>query len=591
MGRWLTRSYVVDSDGPALPALRELDRKHSLVFLPNHRSYLDPLVLRSALGSHGFSPNYVLGGINLALWPLSELGRRAGPDLHPPVDPRRPGLPGDAASLPRLPAAPTREPGVVLRGRPDPHRQAPPAQDGRAQVAGRRVPGQRGLRRRRAAGAGRDRLRPAARGLRAVARGGRRQEDPREPDLGGALRPRPVAPARPRARALRPHALPARRPRGGDHPGRLGRGLRGGPAGRVRGRAPDQRGHPDHAVGAGDLRAARQRRPGDDAAGDAGRPRPAADLRAQAPAAAHLRRRPRPARGPEPGAAHPGPRGRGRGVRRRPRARLRDRPGPRPRGRLLPQHRDPLLHHPGDRGGRGRADLRGRRRGRHLGHLGARPRPARPAEVRVLLRHQARVRRGAARRGRPGQPAVARRRPHPRRAGDRGPRVRPADRAPRRRAVPGVLPGGGRPAGDPRARRPGRRGGAGAGEPRGGPAALAPARPAQPRVDLQGPDDRRDQAGRQPRPARPGRRGAAHRPRGRSPPSWAPPSAPSRWSAGSPSPARGPRHERRPRDRRPARRGRGRAAGTGDRGLLRLRRHPHRRLLRRDRLPGAADRR
>ena len=78
MGRWLTRSYVVDSDGPALPALRELDRKHSLVFLPNHRSYLDPLVLRNALGSHGFSPNYVLGGINLALWPLSELGRRAG---------------------------------------------------------------------------------------------------------------------------------------------------------------------------------------------------------------------------------------------------------------------------------------------------------------------------------------------------------------------------------------------------------------------------------------------------------------------------------------------------------------------------------
>ena len=45
-----------------LPALRELDRKHSLVFLPNHRSYLDPLVLRSALGSHGFTPNYVLGG-------------------------------------------------------------------------------------------------------------------------------------------------------------------------------------------------------------------------------------------------------------------------------------------------------------------------------------------------------------------------------------------------------------------------------------------------------------------------------------------------------------------------------------------------
>ncbi len=35
-------------------------------------------MLRAALARHGFQPNYVLGGINLALWPLSELGRRAG---------------------------------------------------------------------------------------------------------------------------------------------------------------------------------------------------------------------------------------------------------------------------------------------------------------------------------------------------------------------------------------------------------------------------------------------------------------------------------------------------------------------------------
>ena len=78
MGRWLTRSYIVDADVSGIAELRELGHKHSLVFLPNHRSYLDPLVLRSALSGHGFTPNYVLGGINLALWPLSELGRRAG---------------------------------------------------------------------------------------------------------------------------------------------------------------------------------------------------------------------------------------------------------------------------------------------------------------------------------------------------------------------------------------------------------------------------------------------------------------------------------------------------------------------------------
>ena len=78
MGRWLTRSYEVDVDTTRLAELSELGRKHSLVFLPNHRSYLDPLVLRAATAGHGFPSNYTLGGINLAMWPLSELGKRSG---------------------------------------------------------------------------------------------------------------------------------------------------------------------------------------------------------------------------------------------------------------------------------------------------------------------------------------------------------------------------------------------------------------------------------------------------------------------------------------------------------------------------------
>ena len=78
MGRWLTRSYEVDVDTAGLAALSELGRKHSLVFLPNHRSYLDPLVLRAAMSGHRFPSNYTLGGMNLAMWPLSELGRRSG---------------------------------------------------------------------------------------------------------------------------------------------------------------------------------------------------------------------------------------------------------------------------------------------------------------------------------------------------------------------------------------------------------------------------------------------------------------------------------------------------------------------------------
>jgi glycerol-3-phosphate O-acyltransferase len=78
MGRWLTRSYEVDADTSTLAALAELGRRHTLVFLPNHRSYLDPLVLRAATTGHGFPSNYTLGGINLAMWPLSELGKRSG---------------------------------------------------------------------------------------------------------------------------------------------------------------------------------------------------------------------------------------------------------------------------------------------------------------------------------------------------------------------------------------------------------------------------------------------------------------------------------------------------------------------------------
>ncbi len=78
MGRWLTRSYEVDVDASGLRDLAELSRRHSLVFLPNHRSYLDPLVLRAAMSGHSFPANYTLGGINLAMWPLSELGRRSG---------------------------------------------------------------------------------------------------------------------------------------------------------------------------------------------------------------------------------------------------------------------------------------------------------------------------------------------------------------------------------------------------------------------------------------------------------------------------------------------------------------------------------
>jgi glycerol-3-phosphate O-acyltransferase len=70
---WTPRIGGVD-----LERLRELNQKHSLVFLPTHRSYSDPLVLRSVLDANGFPPNHVVGGDNMAFWPLGPLGRRAG---------------------------------------------------------------------------------------------------------------------------------------------------------------------------------------------------------------------------------------------------------------------------------------------------------------------------------------------------------------------------------------------------------------------------------------------------------------------------------------------------------------------------------
>jgi glycerol-3-phosphate O-acyltransferase len=77
-GRWLSRAYRIDVDATRLPELSALAQRHSLVFLPNHRSYLDPLVLRRVLGEHGLPPNHILGGINLAMWPMSTVARRSG---------------------------------------------------------------------------------------------------------------------------------------------------------------------------------------------------------------------------------------------------------------------------------------------------------------------------------------------------------------------------------------------------------------------------------------------------------------------------------------------------------------------------------
>jgi glycerol-3-phosphate O-acyltransferase len=75
---WMARAYELDVDKGGIEPVRALDSQHALVFLPSHRSYLDPMVLRHALARHGFPPNHTLGGINVAVWPIGPIARRSG---------------------------------------------------------------------------------------------------------------------------------------------------------------------------------------------------------------------------------------------------------------------------------------------------------------------------------------------------------------------------------------------------------------------------------------------------------------------------------------------------------------------------------
>ncbi|HEV7863119.1 MAG TPA: glycerol-3-phosphate 1-O-acyltransferase [Acidimicrobiia bacterium] len=78
LARFALRAYDIEFDTVALDGLRALNRRHALVFLPSHTSYLDPFILRGGLGRAGLPVNHVLGGINVSFWPLGPLLRRSG---------------------------------------------------------------------------------------------------------------------------------------------------------------------------------------------------------------------------------------------------------------------------------------------------------------------------------------------------------------------------------------------------------------------------------------------------------------------------------------------------------------------------------
>jgi glycerol-3-phosphate O-acyltransferase len=72
------RAWTVRVEGAEFEQLRELNRRHALIFLPSHRSYADPLVLADALLGHDFPRNHVVSGDNLSFFPFGPLARRAG---------------------------------------------------------------------------------------------------------------------------------------------------------------------------------------------------------------------------------------------------------------------------------------------------------------------------------------------------------------------------------------------------------------------------------------------------------------------------------------------------------------------------------
>ncbi|MEO2167195.1 MAG: 1-acyl-sn-glycerol-3-phosphate acyltransferase, partial [bacterium] len=75
-----TRGYeaALRYDRARLEELYELAQRHTLVFLPSHKSNLDHLVLQYALHENGHPPNHTAGGINMNFFPLGPLVRRAG---------------------------------------------------------------------------------------------------------------------------------------------------------------------------------------------------------------------------------------------------------------------------------------------------------------------------------------------------------------------------------------------------------------------------------------------------------------------------------------------------------------------------------
>lgn len=65
-------------DTSSLKKIRELSGKKPLVFVPNHRSHTDYLLLSYLFYNHRIPLPHVCAGANLSFWPLGAIGRKSG---------------------------------------------------------------------------------------------------------------------------------------------------------------------------------------------------------------------------------------------------------------------------------------------------------------------------------------------------------------------------------------------------------------------------------------------------------------------------------------------------------------------------------
>ncbi|TAM12941.1 MAG: glycerol-3-phosphate acyltransferase [Nevskiaceae bacterium] len=73
-----TRAFSIDVDSPALVALKKLNEKVPLVFLPSHRSYADPFLTTKVMRQHGLQRAHILGGDNLKFFPFAQIAQHSG---------------------------------------------------------------------------------------------------------------------------------------------------------------------------------------------------------------------------------------------------------------------------------------------------------------------------------------------------------------------------------------------------------------------------------------------------------------------------------------------------------------------------------